>query len=95
MIVVELVAGGLFALGGIRSLVVWSRRPFESPSLRDQVLYAMNLTGRIGLWFAFAGFFAGYALIEEPQRYGWYIMVPIGLGAVQFLSAFFLSRSTD
>ena len=84
---------GLLALGGVWSFARWVRRPFLSTSVRDQVLYAVHLTGRVGLWFAMAGFFLGYGLLEEPQRFGWYVYVPIGLAILQLLSALALGRS--
>jgi hypothetical protein len=91
----ELIVAGLFALGGIRSIVVWSRRQFESPAIRDQVLYAANVTGRIALWFAFAGAFLGFAFLDEPQRFRWYVFVLLGLALLQFVTAYLLGRSAD
>ena len=93
MNVFEVVVAGLLAVGGIWSFARWVRRPFLSTSLRDQVLYAVHLTGRVGLWFAMAGFFLGYGLLEEPQRFGWYVYVPIGMAILQLLSALALGRS--
>jgi len=43
--------------GGSRSLVHHARRPFAAEDARDQLLYALYLTGRVGMWFAFAGLF--------------------------------------
>jgi hypothetical protein len=89
---VELVvAAGLAALG-VRSLVRWLRTEFDSGSTGSQVLYALHVTARVGMWFAFAGFFAGYALVDEPQRIRWYILVPIGLAGIQLLTGIFLAR---
>jgi len=48
---------------GIRSAVYWARRPFESIAIRDQLLYAVYLTGRVGMWFAFAGLFYLFAFV--------------------------------
>ena len=48
---------------GIRSAVYWARRPFESTAIRDQLLYAAYLTGRVGMWFAFAGLFYLFAFV--------------------------------
>jgi len=80
--VVELVVAGLLSLGGIRSLVVWIGSEFDARSAREQVLYSLYLTARVGMWFAFAGFFAGYALVDEPQNFAWYVMIPISLVAL-------------
>jgi len=48
---------------GIRSAVYVARRPFESTAIRDQLLYAVYLTGRVGMWFAFAGLFYLFAFV--------------------------------
>lgn len=100
MRVVELVLVGLFVLGGIRSLWVWTRRPFEGDDLADHVLYALFVTGRVGLWFAFAGLFAMYAAseargraaIDELSEYRWYFLVPLVLAVLQFVAGYFLGR---
>lgn len=92
----ELVIAGLFAFGGVRSLWVWSRRSFEGADARDHALYGVYVACRVGLWFAFAGFFLGYALIEEVEPFRWYVMLPIGLSAGQLLAGFALgNRSSD
>ncbi|HXF36330.1 MAG TPA: hypothetical protein VNO17_04015, partial [Actinomycetota bacterium] len=79
----------------------WARRPFGGSDLFDHVLYALHLTGRVGLWFAFAGLFALTAAVEAPggrpfldefAAVRWYLMVPIVLAAVQFVTGFLLGR---
>jgi len=54
--------------GGIRSLIHHARRPFASSDVRDQLLYAVYLTGRVGMWFAFAGMFLilGFVGATDP-----------------------------
>jgi hypothetical protein len=84
--VVELVVAGLFALGGVRSLVKWFGSAFESTSPGDQAAFALHLTARVGMWFGFAAFFAGYAVVDEPQRLRWFVLVPLGLAAIQILT---------
>jgi hypothetical protein len=99
----ELVAAALLALLGLRSLVVWARRPLVSPSLRDHALYALWILGRAGLWFAVGGVFLISALIHEKGRafvdrwngYRWYILVPLGCAAIQALAGYALGRSRD
>jgi len=96
----EWVASALLFAGGVRSLWIWSRRRFEGHDLVDHLLYAMFTTGRVGLWFAFAGLFAMYAstdvqgraFIEDVERFRWYVIVPISLSAVQFLAGQLLGR---
>ena len=92
----ELLLGGLFVLGGLRSLWVWFGRPFDSPHAKDHALFALYVAARAGLWFAFAGLFAGFAIVDDPVRSRWYVMVPICLSAVQLLAGFALGqRGTD
>ena len=97
---VEVALVATFALLGVRSLVYWLRRPFASTDLIDQLLFSLYLTGRIGMWFALAGFFAIVASIgtsgrpfrDEFARFGWYIVVFLTLAALQFVAGFILGR---
>lgn len=90
----ELVIGGVFVLLGIRSLVKWMKTRFDAQSVRDQVLFSLHSAARVGLWFAFAGFFFGFALVDEPGRFiRWYTFVPIGLAGIQLMTAVLLARS--
>ena len=90
----------LLTLGGLRSLWYWLRRPFEDTDVADHVLYALFVTARVGLWFAFAGLFWIYATLEvqgraaldELRQYAWYLMVPVALAAVQLGAGWFLGR---
>lgn len=89
-----------FLAGGIRSLWYWLRRPFEGTDLTDHVLYALFVTGRVGLWFAFAGLFLVYATLDlqgraaldELRAYSWYLIVPISLAALQLGAGWFLGH---
>jgi hypothetical protein len=83
----------LFALIGVRSFVRSSSVRFEAAAATDHLLYALHVTARTCVWFALAGAFVGFAVLAEPQRFRWYVMVPIGLAAVQVLAALALSRS--
>jgi hypothetical protein len=58
---VELAVALVFAALGVRSLVYWARRPFESSDAVDHILYGLYVMGRAGLWFAFAGLFLVFA----------------------------------
>ena len=92
MNVFELVVASALALLGLRSLAVWGRRPVEWRSARDVILYALFLTGRVGVWFALAGLFYGYAFVKDDQSIRWLVLVPIVLAAVSTLSAYALGR---
>ena len=90
----ELVVGGILALLGIRSLVKWMGIRFESQSIRDQLLFVLHTAARVGLWFAFAGFFIGFALVDEVGTFvRWYVFVPLGLAGAQLMTGVFLARS--
>ena len=97
---VEVVIACVFIAGGLRSIWYWGRRRFEGTDVVDHILYALYLTGRIGLWFAIAGFFLIYATIDvqgraaldELEQYRWYVMVPLALALLQLGAGWFLGR---
>jgi hypothetical protein len=90
----EFVIAGILGIFGLRSLAFWLRREFRPASTRDHLLYVLHVTARVGMWFALAGFFVGFAIVDyDPQgRLGWYLLVLIGLAGVQLLTSFFLTR---
>jgi hypothetical protein len=90
--VIELVLAALLALGGLRSLRRWITLEFQPRSGRDHLFYLLHATARVGMWFAFSGFFVGYALVAEPWRIRWYVMVPICLASLQLLTGAALAR---
>jgi hypothetical protein len=83
----------LMALLGVRSLIKLSSIHLESEGLRDQFLFSLHLTARVSVWFALAGAFVGFAVLDEPERFRWYVLIPIGLAALQVLAAIALWRS--
>ena len=83
----ELVVGSALALVGLRSLVRWMRVEFIASSLREQLLYSLHVAARVGLWFAFAGFFFGLAVVDRPQHFTWYLLVPLAVAGVQLVTA--------
>ena len=102
----EAIVAAVFAAIGVRSLVYWLRRPFETADLREHLLFAAYLTGRIGLWFSLAGLFlllsvdtgtrfargSGAEFAEYASRYGWYVMVFAALSSMQLVAGYFLGR---
>lgn len=100
---VEATIAVVFTLGGIRSLWYWLRRPFEGTDVVDHVLFALFVTGRVGLWFAFAGLFwiyatldvQGRAALDELEQYSWYLLVPLALAVLQLGAGWFLGRRGD
>ncbi|MFL5736466.1 MAG: hypothetical protein ACJ76P_03915 [Actinomycetota bacterium] len=89
---IELAIGVVLAVLGLRSLWRWSRTPLDSASPSDHLLYALYVTGRVGLWFAFAAVFIGYAVIDDVGRFRWFVLIPICLSAMQLVGGVLLGR---
>jgi hypothetical protein len=87
------VIAGIIFLFGVRSLVRWMGAGLETASVAEHLLFTAHVTSRVGLWFAFAGFFVGYALIDDVGWVRWYVFVVLGLAAVQLMTSVFLARS--
>ena len=83
----------LLMLLGVRSLVRWFRTHFEAASGTEQFLYSLHVTARVGIWFALGAAFLGYALVDEPQEFTWFVAVPMVLAATQLLTSLLLARS--
>lgn len=100
MRIIESAAAVVLAALGARSVVYWARRPFAAQDLTDHVLFALYLTGRAGLWFAFAGAFLifgsidaeGRAFADEAADRRWYLMVILGLALLQMVAGYLLGR---
>jgi hypothetical protein len=94
--VAEFLIAGILVLFGLRSLAFWWRREFQPESAAEQVLYVLHVTARVGMWFALAGFFVGFAVVDyDPQgRLGWYFLVLIALAGAQLLTSFYLTKGS-
>jgi hypothetical protein len=90
----EFVIAGILALLGLRSLRRWMGTEFRAESPGEQVLYAAHVFSRVGMWFAVAGLFVGYALVEDPQSLGWYVFVLLALAGLRLMTSFYLWRSS-
>jgi hypothetical protein len=100
----ELAVAAVCAALGVRSAVVWARRPFAGRDLVDHLLYAVHLTGRVGLWFAFAAMFVvfgtseaqgGRGYVDEMNDQQWLLYLIAALGVMQLLGGWFLSRRLE
>lgn len=102
MNVIELAVAAVLAGLGVRSVVSWAGRPFAGADAIDHLLYALHLSGRVGLWFAFAGIFLlfgtsdakGRGFTDEMSDQRWLVVVIVVLGAMQVLGGWFLGRRT-
>lgn len=93
MRIASVIVAALLLLVGIRSLIRWFRTHFEAASGREQLLYSLHVTARVGIWFALGAAFLGYALVDEPQEFTWFVAVPVVLAAAQLLTSMLLARS--
>ena len=95
---IEWVAVAVLAALGIRSLVHWLRRPLVSDDRKDQLLFAVFVMCRVGLWLAVAGLFAlygindaeGRAFADEGGDLRWFVVVLGLLAGGQFVTGFLL-----
>jgi hypothetical protein len=93
MTVGAIVLAALLGFLGVRSALRSSAVRFEAETLRDHLLYSIHVAARTSVWFALAGAFVGFAVLDEPERFQWYVLVPLGLAALQVLAAIALWRS--
>jgi hypothetical protein len=92
-VILELALAGLFLLFGLVSGInsLQDAQPIEDGKVR--VLIALHDAAKAGFWLSLGGFFLGFALIDEPQGFRWYVMVPILMAALRLATAALLSRS--
>ena len=93
MRIASVIVAALLLFIGIRSLLRWFRTHFDASSGTEQLLYSLHVTARVGIWFALGGAFLGYALVDDPQEFTWFVAVPIVLAATQLLTSMLLARS--
>jgi hypothetical protein len=90
----------VFVALALRSGWYWIRRPFDSSDVTDHALYAMYVTGRVGLWLSVAGAFAiflsldtqGRAFTDDAFQFRWYVLVPGFLALLQLVGGVLLGR---
>jgi putative Mn2+ efflux pump MntP len=92
--ILELVAAAVLILVGCW-VAYWSlkEQPVEVRSARERLLVAVHEAARAGFWLALGAWFLGLALIEEPQTWRWFIIVPIGMAGLRLAARTFLGMS--
>ena len=89
----ELLAATVLILVGFWVAYYSLKEPMEVRSARERFLVAVHEAARAGFWLALGAWFLGLALIEEPQRWRWFILVPIGMAALRLAARTFLGMS--
>ena len=84
---VEIGAGALFALVGLRSAVRSVREMGSEGRVRDRALMALHETAKAGFWLSLGAFFLGYALLPDLSGFRWFIMAPIVMAGLRLLAA--------
>jgi hypothetical protein len=92
-VILELVLAALFGLFGLVSGInsLQDAQPIDDARVR--LLVAVHDAAKAGFWLALGAFFLGFALIEEPQGFRWFVLVPVLMAGLRFATAALLSRS--
>jgi len=90
--IAALVIAAILALFGVRSLMKWLRTLFDARSAGERALFAVHAAARVGIWFAFAGIFAGFALVDDAAAVRGFVLIPLFLAAIQLIAALALRR---
>jgi hypothetical protein len=91
--ILELVVAVVLILVGLW-VAYWSlKEPMEVRSGKERFLVAVHEAAKAGYWLALGAWFLGLALIEEPQTWRWFILVPIGMASLWLVARTFLGMS--
>ena len=91
--ILELVAAAVLILVGLWVAYYSLKEPMEVRSGKERLLVAVHEAARAGFWLALGGWFLGLALIEEPQTWRWFILVPIAMAGLRLATRTFLGMS--
>jgi uncharacterized membrane protein len=89
----EFVAAVVLILVGVWVAYYSLKEPMEVRSAKERFLVALHEASRAGFWLALGAWFLGLALIEEPQTWRWFILVPIGMAGLRLAARTFLGMS--
>jgi hypothetical protein len=93
-VILEMVAAGVFLLVGLLSAIGSVRSPTAMGETgRDRFLVAVHDAAKAGFWLTLGGFFLIFGLIDEPQDFRWFALVPVGMAGLRLATAYFLARS--
>ena len=65
----------------------WLAIEYVARSRGERMLYILHVTARVGLWFGFAAFFLGLAVVDEPADFTWFLIVPLALAGLQLITS--------
>ncbi len=93
MEVFELVLGVVFVLLGLAAGASSLREPVPMETGSGRFLVALHDASKAGFWLTLGGFFLMFALLDEPQSFHWFALVPLGMAALRLATAYLLSRT--
>jgi hypothetical protein len=76
------------AYSAVRSLT----DPIPGDDGRSRLLIALHEASKAGFWLTLGGFFVLYGLVDEPQAWRWFAVVPIAMAGLRLTMAWALSR---
>jgi hypothetical protein len=91
--ILELIAAAVLILVGFW-VAYWSlKEPMDVRSAKERFLVAVHEAAKAGYWLALGAWFLGLALLEEPQTWRWFILVPIGMAGLWLATRVLLGMS--
>lgn len=66
--------------------------PIPAEDAGSRFLIAVHQASKAGFWFAFGGFFVAYGLLEHPEGFRWFALIPVGMAVLRLASALLLAR---
>lgn len=88
----EIIVAIPFLLIGLGSAWRSLSDPVPAEDAGSRFLVAVHQASKAGFWFAFGAFFLAYGILEEPGRFRWFALVPVGMAVLRLASALLLAR---
>jgi hypothetical protein len=67
-------------------------RPIPGEDARAGFLIALHEAAKAGFWLTLGGFFLLYGVLEEPQPFRWFALVPVAMAGLRLAAAALLAR---
>lgn len=67
-------------------------QPVPAEDAGSRFLIAVHQASKAGFWFGFGAFFLAYGLLEHPEGFRWFALVPVGMAVLRLATALLLAR---
>lgn len=88
----EFLVAAPFILIGLWSAWRSLKEPMPGEDARARFLIALHEAAKAGFWLALGGFFVLYGLLDEPQSFRWFALVPVAMAGLRLAAAAILAR---